>query len=148
MPQHPLKSAKKILVVEDNKAHVRLIREALKESERDCDLATVKDGVEAMAYLRQGPNYPNAQRPDIILLDLNLPRKDGRQVLAELKTDPDLKRIPVIVITTSNNPEDIHHSYDLHANCYITKSRNLVQLFALFQEIESFWFDAVTLPID
>jgi chemotaxis family two-component system response regulator Rcp1 len=137
---------KRILLVEDNHAHVRLIYEALKESQKNLDLTRVKDGIEAMAYLRQEDCYFDAERPDIILLDLNLPRKDGREVLAELKTDPNLQQIPVIVVTTSNSPDDIERSYKLHANCYLTKSRNLTQLFTMFQRIEEFWLETVTLP--
>lgn len=118
---------KKIFLVEDNKADIRLIQEALKNSTVPHEVVTVRDGMEAMAYLRQEGEYANASRPDLILLDLNLPKKDGREVLAEIKSDPTLKRIPVVVLTTSRNEDDIFHSYDLHVNCYITKSRNLSQ---------------------
>ena len=101
-----------------------------------------------MNYLHQEGEYANSPRPDLILLDLNLPRKDGREVLAEIKSDPQLKRIPVVILTTSKNQDDIFHSYDLHANCYITKSRNLSQLFQIIQSIEKFWFSTVTLPLE
>ena len=136
---------KNILVVEDNHAHVRLIQEVFKERKQTTILTAVKDGIEAMAYLRQEDKYSEAARPDIILLDLNLPRKNGREVLAELKEDPDLKRIPVLVLTNSRRQEDIDQSYDLHANSYITKPRDLHQLFKVFQQIEEFWLETVTL---
>ena len=136
-----------IFLVEDNKADIRLIQEALKTSLLPHQVITVRDGVEAMNYLHQEGEYANAPRPDLILLDLNLPRKDGREVLAEIKSDPQLKRIPVVILTTSKNQDDIFHSYDLHANCYITKSRNLSQLFQIIQSIEKFWFSTVTLPL-
>lgn len=137
-----------IFLVEDNKADVRLIQEALKTSSLPHQVVTVRDGVEAINYLRQEGEYANTQRPDLILLDLNLPRKDGREVLAEIKSDPRLRRIPVIVLTTSKNEDDIFDSYDLHANCYITKPRNLSQLFEIIQSIEGFWFSTVTLPLE
>lgn len=139
---------KLIFLVEDNKADVRLIEEALKNSVVPHEIVAVKNGVEAMAYLRKEGEYAEARRPDIILLDLNLPRKDGREVLAEIKADPQLKRIPVVVLTTSKNEDDIFHSYDLHVNCYITKSRNLSQLFEIVKGIEEFWLKTVTLPLD
>ena len=135
-----------ILLVEDNKADIRLIEEALKNSSIVYQMVTARDGVDAMAYLRQEGEYVNALRPDLIVLDLNLPKKDGREVLGEIKTDPKLKRIPVIVLTTSSNEDDIYQSYDLNANCYITKSRNLSQLFAIVKQIEEFWLATVTLP--
>ena len=137
-----------IFLVEDNKADIRLIQEALKTSLLPHQVITVRDGVEAMNYLHQEGEYANAPRPDLILLDLNLPRKDGREVLAEIKSDPQLKRIPVVILTTSKNQDDIFHSYDLHANCYITKSRNLSQLFQIIQSIEKFWFSTVTLQLE
>jgi chemotaxis family two-component system response regulator Rcp1 len=137
---------KTIFLVEDNKADIRLIQEAFKNSSIPHQVVTVRDGMDAMAYLRQEGEYSNALRPDLILLDLNLPRKDGREVLAEIKTDPLLKRIPVVVLTTSRNEDDIFHSYELHVNCYITKSRNLNQLFQIVKGIEEFWLSTVTLP--
>jgi two-component system, chemotaxis family, response regulator Rcp1 len=136
-----------ILLVEDNKADSRLIQEVLKNSSLPPDVINVRDGVEAMAYLHQDGEYKDALRPDLILLDLNLPKKDGREVLAEIKADPKLKRIPVVVLTTSRNEEDIFHSYDLHVNCYITKSRNLNELFQIVKGIEDFWLATVTLPV-
>lgn len=140
--------SKMIFLVEDNKADIRLIQEALKDSQLPHEIVTVRNGVDAMAFLRQEGEYANAPRPDLILLDLNLPRKDGREVLAEIKADPSLKRIPVVVLTTSHNEEDIHQSYNLHVNCYITKSRNLSQLFTIVRGIEEFWLKTVTLPCD
>lgn len=137
-----------IFLVEDNKADIRLIQEALKTSSLPHEVVTVRDGIDAMAYLRQEGEYTDAIRPDLILLDLNLPRKDGREVLAEIKSDPKLKRIPVVVLTTSKNEDDIYHSYDLHVNCYITKSRNLAQLFQIVKGIEEFWFATATLPTE
>lgn len=137
-----------IFLVEDNKADVRLIQEALKNSSVQHQVVTVRNGVDAMAYLRREGEYSDALRPDLILLDLNLPRKDGREVLAEIKADPQLKRIPVVVLTTSKNEEDIAQSYELHVNCYITKSRNLTELFKIVKGIEEFWLETVTLPLD
>lgn len=137
---------KTIFLVEDNKADIRLIEEALKNSQVPHQVVTVRNGMDAMAYLRQEGEFANAPRPDLILLDLNLPRKDGREVLAEIKNDPNLKRIPVVVLTTSHNEDDIIQSYDLHVNCYITKSRNLSQLFKIVKGIEEFWLETVTLP--
>ncbi|MBP0000492.1 MAG: response regulator [Cyanobacteria bacterium SID2] len=135
-----------ILLVEDNLAHVRLIREAFKESQLVHETVAVKDGVEALEYLRQQGKYACAKLPDAILLDLNLPRKDGREVLAELKSDPNLQHIPVLVLTTSNNERDIRESYKLHANCYIQKPQNLHQLFSVVDIIQKFWMETVTLP--
>ncbi|MGK7949827.1 MAG: response regulator [Xenococcaceae cyanobacterium] len=137
---------KTILLVEDNKADIRLIQEALKNSSITYQMETVRDGVAAMAYLQQEGEYAAALRPDLIILDLNLPKKDGREVLAEIKTNPQFKRIPVIVLTTSKNEDDVHQSYDLNANCFITKSRNLSQLFTIVKRIEEFWLSTVTLP--
>jgi chemotaxis family two-component system response regulator Rcp1 len=134
---------KTIFLVEDNRGDIRLIQEALKSTAVDCDVVVARDGVEAMEYLQQD----QAIRPDLILLDLNLPRKDGREVLAEIKADAALRHIPVVVLTTSRNEEDITKSYDLHVNCYIAKSRNLDQLFKIIRGIEEFWLETATLPI-
>ncbi|MEH2025600.1 response regulator [Nostoc sp.] len=139
---------KMIFLVEDNKADIRLIQEALKNSSVPHQVVTSRDGIDAMAYLRREGEYANARRPDLILLDLNLPKKDGREVLAEIKTDPVLKRIPVVVLTTSKNEDDIIESYNLHVNCYITKSRNINQLFEIVKSIEDFWLSTVTLPLE
>jgi two-component system, chemotaxis family, response regulator Rcp1 len=135
-----------ILLVEDNKADIRLVQEALKNSSITYQMVTVRDGVAAMAYLHQEGEYADALRPDLVILDLNLPKKDGREVLAEIKTNSQYKRIPVIVLTTSKNEDDIHQSYELNANCFITKSRNLSQLFTIVKRIEEFWLTTVTLP--
>ena len=135
-----------IFLIEDNRGDIRLIQEALKSADTPCDIAVARDGVEAMAYLRREGKFEQAVLPDLILLDLNLPKKDGREVLAEIKTDPALKHIPVVVLTTSRNEEDICNSYDLHVNCYISKSRNLAQLFTIIQGIEEFWLKTATLP--
>ncbi|GFE70092.1 two-component response regulator [Chroococcus sp. FPU101] len=137
-----------ILLVEDSKADIRLVQEVLKSSSVSHELIIVRNGMDAMAYLRKEGEYSDALRPNLILLDLNLPRKDGREVLAEIKSDPELKRIPVVVLTTSRNEEDIYYSYELHVNCYITKSRNLNELFKIVKGIEEFWLSTVTLPFE
>jgi len=135
-----------ILLVEDNPGDARLTREALKEGKVLNNLQVTQDGVEALAYLRRQGKYANQIRPDIILLDLNLPKKDGREVLAEIKADPNLRRIPVVILTTSKSEEDIIKSYDLHANCYITKPVDLDQFILVVKSIEDFWFLIVKLP--
>ena len=135
-----------ILMVEDNPADVRLAMEALKESKLLNTVSVVEDGVEAMAFLRREGKYAGAARPDVILLDLNLPRKDGREVLAEIKADERLKRIPVVVLTTSQAEQDIVKAYDLSANCYITKPVNLDQFIAVVRAVGEFWFSIVRLP--
>jgi two-component system, chemotaxis family, response regulator Rcp1 len=137
---------KTILLVEDNRADIRLIQEAFKSTATQAEVVVVRDGMAAMSYLRQEGEYLNATLPDLVLLDLNLPKKDGREVLAEIKADPQLKRLPVVVLTTSLNEEDILKSYDLHVNCYIVKSRNLTQLFKTVRGIEEFWLETATLP--
>jgi CheY-like chemotaxis protein len=135
-----------ILLVEDNPGDVRLTIEALKEGKVRNNLAVAKDGVEALAFLRRQGSYTDANRPDLILLDLNLPRKDGREVLAEIKEDPALRRIPVVVLTTSKAEEDIVRTYDLHANCYITKPVDLEQFISVVRSIDDFWLSVVRLP--
>ena len=135
-----------ILLVEDNPGDARLASEALKESRGTNRLNVVPDGVEAMNYLRRQGAYAHAPRPHVILLDLNLPRKDGRQVLFELKGDPDLRRIPVVVLTTSQAEQDIIKSYDLHANCYVTKPVDLDQYMRVIRSIEDFWCATCKLP--
>jgi CheY-like chemotaxis protein len=135
-----------ILLVEDNPGDVRLTVEALKEDKLQNNLHIVKDGMEAMAFLYQDGEYADAPRPDLILLDLNLPKKDGREVLEEIKADENLKRIPVVILTTSQAEEDILKTYDLHANCYITKPVNLDQFAKVVQSIEQFWLTIVRLP--
>ena len=135
-----------ILLVEDNPGDVRLTREALKKGHLWSRLAVVQDGMEALDYLRRVPPFQNASTPDLILLDLNLPKKDGREVLAEIKVDEVLRLIPVVVLTTSRAEEDILRSYKLHANCYITKPVDFVQFASVVQSIEDFWFTVVKLP--
>ena len=135
-----------ILLVDDDPADVRLTQEALKEHKVFCETAVAGDGIEALAYLRREGSYTGVTRPDIILLDLNMPGKDGREVLKEIKADPQLRRIPVVILTTSQADQDILHSYDLGANCYITKPVDLEQLTTVVQAIENFWFTVVKLP--
>ena len=135
-----------ILLVEDNPGDVRLTQETLKDFKALNNLSVAGDGVEAMAFLRREGKYVNASRPDLILLDLNLPRKDGREVLSEIKVDEQLKRIPVVILTTSSAEEDILNTYDHHANCYIKKPVDLDQFSAVVKSIESFWFTTVKLP--
>jgi chemotaxis family two-component system response regulator Rcp1 len=137
---------KTIFLIEDNRGDIRLIQEALKSTGVQCEVLVARDGMEALEYLRQDGEQAGIVRPDLILLDLNLPKKDGREVLAEIKADPSLKHIPVVVLTTSRNEEDILNSYDLHVNCYISKSRNLSQLFKIVRGIEEFWLETATLP--
>lgn len=135
-----------ILLVEDNPGDVRLTQEALREGKIRNHLFVAKDGVEALAILRHEGPHAQAPRPDLILLDLNLPRKDGREVLADIKADEALRRIPVVVLTTSKAEEDILRTYDLHANCYITKPVDLEQFIAVVKSIDEFWFTVVKLP--
>jgi two-component system, chemotaxis family, response regulator Rcp1 len=135
-----------ILLVEDNPGDVRLTKEALKEGKVVNNLYTVEDGEEALAFLRRQGTFTQAIRPDLILLDLNLPKKSGREVLAEIKEDSDLKRIPVVILTVSEAEQDIIRSYNLHANCYITKPVNLEQFMEVVQSIENFWLTVVMLP--
>ncbi|HTT74006.1 MAG TPA: response regulator [Thermoplasmata archaeon] len=135
-----------ILMAEDNAADARLVREVMAESKILNELHVVPDGVEAMAYLRRQGKYAGAARPSLIFLDLNMPRKDGRQVLAEIKSDPDLKRIPVVVMTSSKAEEDIARAYDEHANCYVRKPIDFDQFHTVVKTISQFWFTAVELP--
>lgn len=146
MDMEDIPKAVNILLVEDNPGDVRLVVESMKESKRLTNLRTVKDGVEAMAYLHREGIFANEVRPDIILLDLNLPRKNGKEVLAEIKKDPSLKRIPVIVLTASSADRDILNSYDLNANCYITKPVSLDKFTEVVKSIENFWLTVVKLP--
>ncbi len=136
----------KILLVEDNPADVRLTKEALKDAKMHHELHVVMDGVAAMDFLHRTGDYADAPHPDLILLDLNLPKKDGREVLEEIKMDPNLKRIPVVVLTTSRAEEDVIKSYNLHANCYVTKPVNLDQFAKIVCSIEDFWLTVVKLP--
>lgn len=139
---HPIE----ILLVEDNPGDVRLTMEVFKEAKIHNNLHVAVDGIEAMTFLRRGGKYSKASRPDLILLDLNLPKKDGREVLAEIKNDPLLRSIPVVVLTTSKAEEDILKSYDLHVNCYITKPVDLDQFIEVVKGIEDFWLTIVKLP--
>ena len=135
-----------VLLVEDSPGDVRLTREALKEGKVRNNLSVVSDGVEAMEFLRREGKYKDAPRPDIVLLDLNMPREDGREVLAEMKGDEALKRIPVVVLTTSEAEQDILRTYDLHANCYLTKPVDLEQFISIVKSVEDFWLTIVQLP--
>ncbi len=135
-----------ILLVEDDAGDVDLIKEALKEGKLHNRLDVVEDGEEAMAFLRKEGSFADAMEPDLILLDLNLPKKDGREVLAEIKEDPALRKIPVVILTTSEAEADILKSYDLHANCYITKPVDLDQFIAVMRSIQDFWLSIVKLP--
>ena len=135
-----------ILLVEDNLGDARLAREAFRDSKTPINVSHVRDGVEALAFLRRQGAFASAPRPGLILLDLNLPRKNGRQVLAEIKQDPGLRRIPVVVLTISKDEEDVLKSYDLQANCYITKPLDLSRFQKVIGAIEDFWMTVVTLP--
>ncbi|MHC4852836.1 MAG: response regulator [Planctomycetota bacterium] len=135
-----------ILLVEDNPGDVRLTQEALKDSKLVNKLHVVGDGDEALAFLRKQNEHANAPRPDLIVLDLNLPKKSGREVLAEIKEDPDLRRIPVVVLTISTSEGDVLETYDLHANCFITKPIGLEQFVEVVRSIEDFWLSIVRLP--
>jgi chemotaxis family two-component system response regulator Rcp1 len=137
-----------ILLVEDNPGDVRLTLEVMKDARVRNHMSMVKDGVEALAFLRREGDFADAPRPDLILLDLNLPKKDGREVLADIKADPTLRRIPVVVLTVSKDEEDILKSYDLYANCYVTKPINMEQFIAVVRSIEDFWLTIVKLPHD
>jgi CheY-like chemotaxis protein len=135
-----------ILLIEDNPGDARLTQEALREARVSNRLSHVHDGVEAMAFVRGEPPFADAPRPDLILLDLNLPRKDGREVLAELKDDPVLRLIPVVVLTTSEAEQDVLRTYELHGNCYITKPVDLEKFLHIVRAVESFWLAIVKLP--
>jgi CheY-like chemotaxis protein len=135
-----------ILLVEDNPGDARLVVEAFREGKVHNRLHVVRDGVEAITFLRQEEKYAGAPRPDLLMLDLNLPKKDGREVLQEIKTDEHLRRIPVVVMTTSQADEDILKAYDLHANCYVTKPVDLDQFIHLVRSVEDFWLTIVKLP--
>ena len=141
-PQRPIE----ILLVEDSPTDVLLTKEALAEAKLSNNLHVVDDGIQAIAFLRKEGEYAELPRPDLVLLDLNLPRKDGREVLQEIKGDEDLRVIPVVVLTTSRDEEDIHRSYGLHANAYIVKPVDFPQFANVVKSIEAFWFSVVTLP--
>jgi two-component system, chemotaxis family, response regulator Rcp1 len=142
MNVHPIE----LLLVEDNEPDVRLTMEALHEAKVKNRLWVAEDGVEALDFLRREGRHADAPRPDLILLDLNLPRKDGRQVPKEIKNDDSLKRIPVVVLTTSKSEEDVLRAYDLHANCYITKPVDFNRFMEVVKSIENFWLTVVRLP--
>jgi CheY-like chemotaxis protein len=135
-----------ILLIEDNPADIVLTREAFNECEEIHNISSVKDGIEAIRYLKREGRYDKATRPDLILLDLNLPKKDGREVLAEIKKDPELKYIPVIILSTSKSENDIHKTYELKANCYISKPVELGSFFNIISELNNFWLKTVKLP--
>jgi len=135
-----------ILLVEDNPGDIRLTKEAMKEAKIINNLNVVEDGVEALAYLRKKGKFKGANRPDLILLDLNLPKKNGREVLAEIKQDINLKQIPVVILTVSRAEEDVLKTYELHANCFITKPVDMDQFIKVVKSIEDFWFSIVKLP--
>ena len=135
-----------ILLVEDNPGDVRLTREALKEAKVRNNLHVVDDGVKALEFLRREKGYEDAVRPDLVLLDLNLPRKSGREVLEEIKKDPNLLQIPVVVLTSSEAEQDIAQAYELHANCFVTKPVDLDQFISVVRSLEDFWLTIVRLP--
>jgi len=135
-----------ILLVEDNSGDIRLTKEAMKDAKIINNLNVVEDGVEALAYLRKEGKFKGVKRPDLILLDINLPKKNGREVLAEIKQDIYLKQIPVVILTISNAEEDIIKTYELHANCYITKPVDMEQFTKVVKSIDNFWFSIVKLP--
>jgi len=135
-----------ILLIEDNPADTRLLLEAFKDGKVSNHISTVADGIDALAFLRKEGIFSKAKKPDIIFLDLNLPKKDGREVLREIKSDSNLKNIPVVVLTSSSAEEDILRSYDLHANCYVNKPVDLDQFFNIVKSIENFWLTIVKLP--
>jgi len=141
-PSRPIE----VLLVEDNPGDVRLTREALKEGKVRNHLHVAADGVEALAFLRREGPHGDAPRPDLILLDLNLPRKSGREVLEEIKADPSLRLIPVVILSSSEAEQDILRAYDLHANCYVTKPVDLDRFITVVKSIEDFWFTIVKLP--
>ena len=135
-----------ILIVEDSPSDVFLVKEALKQTGETCRVHVVSDGVEAMEFLRKQGSHGHAPRPDLILLDLNMPRKDGREVLLEIKTDERLRCIPIVVLTSSSAEQDISKAYNLHANCYITKPADFARFKAVINSVQAFWFRDVTLP--
>jgi len=135
-----------ILLVEDNPGDERLTREALKEGKVYNNLYWARDGIEALDFLKRRGKHAAAPRPDIILLDLNLPKKDGREVLSEIKRDEELKRIPIVILTTSKAEEDVMRTYNLHANCYVTKPVDLEKFIVVVKSIDAFWLTVVTLP--
>lgn len=146
MAKTPSERPIEILLVEDDAGDVRLTQVCLKEAKIRNNLSVANDGVEAMEYLRRRGRHAGAQRPDLVLLDLNMPRKNGQEVLEEMKSDEELRSIPVVVLTSSEAETDIVRSYNLHANCYITKPVDLPQFMAVIKSIEDFWLCIVKLP--
>jgi CheY-like chemotaxis protein len=141
-----MKSPHELLIVDDNPADIALAREALKTCAYSGQVNSVEDGAEALAYLSRRGDYANAVRPDLVLLDLNLPKRDGLAVLAAMKAGPELRRIPVVIFSTSQLGKDIARSYELGANCYVSKPGNLSEFFSMMRSIEEFWFGSVSLP--
>ena len=135
-----------ILLVEDNHADILLTREAFKEGTIPHEMNAVNDGVEAISYLKRAGKYADAARPDIILLDINLPKKNGFEVLAEIKQDPDLKHIPAIILSTSSSKHDIRKAYEMHANCYLIKPIELEDFLRVIRSLEDFWFNVAAIP--
>lgn len=148
MPDSKQSRAVEIFLIEDNPGDIRLTMEALKEGKMGNNVNVAMDGIEALDFLRRKGRYADAPRPDLILLDLNLPKMDGREVLAEIKADDNLRRIPVVILTTSMAEQDILRTYNLHANCYITKPVDMDQFIKVVQSIEEFWFNIVKLAHD
>jgi len=146
MAQDQLAKPIEVLLVEDNAGDIRLTKEAFEEGKVRLNLSVVRDGVEAIAFLRKEGNFAGTARPDLVLLDLNLPKKDGREVLKDMKNDPQLLRIPVVVLTTSASDEDVLSTYGLHANCYITKPVDMDRFIEIVKVLEEFWFTIVKLP--
>lgn len=146
MEKEAINKPVEILLIEDNPADARLVVEVLKDSKIKNKMHIIEDGVTAMDYLHREGKYKDCSRPDIILLDLNLPKKDGREVLKEIKEDPKLKCIPVVILTTSSTKEDINQTYSNHANCFITKPVDFDQFLKVVQSIEDFWLTGVRLP--
>lgn len=140
--QHPVQ----ILIVEDNPADARLVREVMRDSKVLNEIHWVGDGVEALAFLRRQGKYADAPRPNLVFLDLNMPRKDGREVLREVKTDSELRRIPIVVMTSSQTEEDIARAYEQHANCYVRKPIDFEQFHSVVKTLENFWFNTVEIP--
>ena len=135
-----------VLLIEDNPGDVRLTQEVFKESTKDINLEVIMDGLEAIKYLNKESPYHQSITPDLILLDLNLPKLDGREILKRIKADENLRKIPVVVLSTSTAEQDVHHSYSLHANCFINKPIDFDSFFAIIKQIEDFWLSSIVLP--
>jgi len=141
-----MKPGHELLIVDDNPADTALAREALAECAYRGQISSVGDGVEALAFLTRRGKYVHAIKPDLVILDLNLPKRDGLAVLTAMKANPDLRKIPVVIFSTSQLPQDIARSYELGANCYVSKPGNLTEFFSMMKSIEGFWFGSVSLP--